>query len=176
MIFTYQRNAEKAKEYTITVIDKYITDIPMSNFIIDESDKSGISDGLNTFNTYHYAKENGQYVYMVRRELRCRDIYTEGSAYIYNALDLRHYTCISDNVYSGVVNGDMELEFIYARNGLKVQDIPYNVYNSKPDYLDAPEAKTGDLDEVNKLPHIIVVILLAGIGVAAYIGRKRQYK
>ena len=122
---------------------------------------------------------------MVRRELRCRDIYTEGSVYQYNALELKNYACISDTEYSGVVNGDMELEYIYARNGLKAQDIPDNVYNSKPDYPDAPEAKTGDLDEVNKqpdldelnkMPYIIVVILLAGTGVAAYIRRKRQYK
>jgi len=99
LIFTYQKS-EKDKEkaadmYTVTVVDKLITDIPMSNFIIDESEKAGVSDGLNNFNTYHYTKENGQYLYMIRRELRCRDMYTEGSLYKYSALEYKRYTCIS---------------------------------------------------------------------------------
>lgn len=185
LIFTYQKPRQTTKndgdniannEYTVTVIDKYITDIPLDNFIIDKSDNSGVSDGLNNFNTYSYSKENGKYMYMVKREVRCRDAYMEGSSYKYSALEHKRYTCISDTEFSGVVNDNIELEFVYARNGLTAKDIPYNVYTSKPAYPDAPEAKTGDLDEKSKLPYIIVVILLAGVCAAAYIGRRRYYK
>lgn len=185
LIFTYQKPRQTTKndgdntannEYTVTVIDKYITDIPLDNFIIDKSDNLGVSDGLNNFNTYSYSKENGKYMYMVKREVRCRDAYMEGSSYKYSALEHKRYTCISDTELSGVVNDNIELEFVYARNGLTAKDIPYNVYTSKPAYPDASEAKTGDLDEMNKLSYIIVVILLAGVCAAAYIGRRRYYK
>ena len=181
LIFTYQKedkNDDTAgyKEYTVTVIDKFITDIPVNNFIIDESEETGISDGLNNFNTYHYARENEKYIYMVRREMRCRDIYTENSPYQYGAREFKNFECISETEYSGIVTGDIELEFIYARNGLTAGDIPDKVYTSKPDYPDAPEAKTGDLDEVDRLPYVLIIILLTGVIAASWAGRKRYYK
>lgn len=182
LVFTYQKEGEndgditEYKEYTVTVIDKFITDIPVNNFIIDESEQTGISDGLSNFNTYHYTRENGKYIYMVRREVRCRDIYTENSLYQYDARELKNFACIGETQYSGVVTGDVELEFVYARIGLTARDIPNNVYTSKPDYPDAPEAKTGDLDEVNRFPYVIVVILLTGVIAAALAGRKRYYR
>jgi len=88
--------------------------------------------------------------------------------------------CISDAEYSGVVNGDIELEFVYARSDLTIQDIPDNVYNSKPDYPDSFEAKTGDLDEVNETshvtPYVVIVVLLMVIIIAAFIGRRKYYR
>lgn len=182
LIFTYQKKAEstkkttKANECTITVIDKYITNIPLNDFIVDNAGSEGISDGLNNFNIYSYTEESGDYVYMVRRELRCRDTYTEGAPYKYSALELKNYTCISDTELSGVAAGDVELEFIYACNGLVAKDIPFSVYNSKPAYPYAPEAKTGDLDEMNKLPYIIAIVMIVGIFVLAGAGRRRRYR
>jgi len=183
LIFTYQKAGEDkqtANEYTVTVIDKFITDIPVNQFIIDESEKTGVSDGLNKFNTYQYARENGQYLYMVKRTVRCKDVYTEGSPYMYEALELRNFACISDTSYSGVASGDIELEFVYARNGLALQNIPDNVLNSKPDYPDSSEAKTGDLDEMNETshvtPYVVIVALFMVIIAVAFIGRKRYYR
>ena len=181
LIFTYQKEDKNDdttgyKEYTVTVIDKFITDIPVNNFIIDESEETGISDGLNNFNTYHYARENEKYIYMVRREMRCRDIYTENFPYQYGAREFKNFECISETEYSGIVTGDIELEFIYARNGLTANDIPDKVYTSKPDYPDAPEAKTGDLDEVDRLLYVLIIILLTGVIAASWAGRKRYYK
>ncbi len=184
LVFTYMKSGKDeekaADEYTVTVIDKFITDIPVNNFIIDESEKAGVPDGLNNFNTYQYAKENEQYIYMVRREVRCKDVYTEGSPYQYEARELRNLACISEAEYSGIVNGNIELEFVYARKGLTMQDIPDNVYNAKPDYPDLPEAKTGDLDEVDskvdRIPYVMIVILFMAVIVAAFIGRRKLYK
>ena len=180
LIFTYQKTDEDvekaANEFTVTVVDKFITDIPVNEFIIDKSEQTGISDGLNNFNTFHYAKENGKYIYMVRREVRCKDMYTEGSLYKYSALEYKRYTCISDAEYSGVVNGDIELEFVYARSDLTLQDIPDDVYTSKPDYPDTPEAKTGDLDETSRLPYMIVISLFIVVIVAAWVGRRKYYR
>ena len=182
LIFTYQKEGKndeepaKQKEFTVTVIDKFITDIPVNEFIIDKSEQTGISDGLNNFNTFHYAKENGKYIYMVRREVRCKDVYMEGSSYQYDAREFKSFDCISEAEYTGVVNENIELEFVYARKGLTAGDIPYNVYNSRPDYPDVPEAKTGDLDEVNRLPYAIVIVLFIGIIMAAWIGRRKYYR
>lgn len=179
LIFTYQKTGEepaKQKEYTVTVVDKFITDIPVNEFIIDKSEQTGISDGLNNFNTYHYAREDGKYIYMIRRELRCKDVYMEGFSYQYDAREFKSFDCISETELSGVVNGDIELEFVYARSGLTVGDIPYKVYNSKPDFPDVPEAKTGDLDEGNVIPYVMAVILCIGVIVAALIGRRRRYR
>ena len=183
LIFTYQKISEDkqaANEYTVTVIDKFITDIPVNQFIIDESEKTGVSDGLNKFNTYQYAREDGQYIYMVRRTVRCKDIYTEGSSYMYKAHELKNFACISETEFSGVITDNVELEFVYARKGLALQDIPDNVYNSRPDFPDSPEAKTGDLDEadskVDRIPYVMIVILFMAVILAAWAGRKRYYR
>lgn len=180
LIFTYQKTGEDEKkaanEFTVTVVDKFITDIPVNEFIIDKSEQTGISDGLNNFSTYHYAREDGKYIYMVRREVRCKDIYTDGSSYQYSAREFKNFDCISETELSGVVNGDIELEFVYARSGLTAGDIPYKVYNSKPEFPDVPEAKTGDLDEISRLPYVIVVVLFIGIIIAALIGRRKYYR
>ena len=183
LIFTYQKISEDkqaANEYTVTVIDKFITDIPVNQFIIDESEKTGVSDGLNKFNTYQYAREDGQYIYMVRRTVRCKDTYTEGSSYMYKALELKNFACISETEFSGVITDNVELEFVYARKGLALQDIPDNVYNSRPDFPDSPEAKTGDLDEadskVDRIPYVMIVILFMAVILAAWAGRKRYYR
>ena len=183
LIFTYQKISEDkqaANEYTVTVIDKFITDISVNQFIIDESEKTGVSDGLNKFNTYQYAREDGQYIYMVRRTVRCKDTYTEGSSYMYKALELKNFACISETEFSGVITDNVELEFVYARKGLALQDIPDNVYNSRPDFPDSPEAKTGDLDEadskVDRIPYVMIVILFMAVILAAWAGRKRYYR
>ncbi len=182
LVFTYQKSAgddkktAKPGEHTVTVIDKYITYIPLNDFIADNVSSLGVADDMSNFNIYSYSEEDGNYMYTVRRELRCRDVYTDGSFYKYNALEPKNYTCISDRELSGTVTGDIELEFIYVSNGLTAADIPFSVYNAKPTYPYAPEAKTGDLDERNRMACVVVIVVFAAVCMAAYIGRKRHYR
>ena len=99
---------------------------------------------------------------------------------MYKALELKNFACISETEFSGVITGNVELEFVYARKGLALQDIPDNVYNSRPDFPDSPEAKTGDLDEadskIDRIPYVMIVILFMAVILAAWAGRKRYYR
>lgn len=147
--FTYQKGREKVEEeYTVTVIDKYI---------IYSDNTDNVVDGVNN-------------VISVSRVVRCADDYKEGASYYYEALNPAGYRVVSDKVYSGTVNSDITLEFVYEM-GIPTGDTP-EVPNPDPIIPYSPEPKTGDDLPINVLPIMLVV---AAISIYEY-SRKRNRK
>lgn len=160
LTFTYQKEAKKLKDYTITVIDRYITNTPVpERYTVTEQ---------HTTDDIHYETKintitNNESVVTVTRVIRCSDIYKEGAEYYYEALNPAGYTVVGNKAYKGVVNSDMTLEFIYSKGFDSPEDIPEDIEIPEPVNKDKfPEPKTGDTS-LPWIPVIPVVVTVLGI-------------
>lgn len=160
LTFTYQKEVEKLKDYTITVIDRYITNTPVpERYTITEQ---------HTTDDMHYETKintvtNNESVITVTRVIRCSDVYKEGAEYYYEALNPAGYTVVGNKAYKGVVNSDMTLEFIYSKGFDSPEDIPEDIEIPEPVNKDKfPEPKTGDTS-LPWIPVIPVVVTVLGV-------------
>lgn len=167
LTFTYQKEAKKLKDYTITVIDRYITDTPVPA-------KYTVTEQHTTNDMYYETKintvTNHESVVTVTRVIRCSDTYKEGAEYYYEALNPAGYTVVGNKAYKGVVNSDMTLEFVYSKGFDSPEDIPEDIEIPDPVNKDEfPEPKTGD----SSLPWLPAIPVLAGVVLVIY-KRKRR--
>lgn len=152
------------KEYTVTVIDKYIVGIKN---VYSDSVFGGLTDSSNV--TIQKIEGADDYIVTVERVVRCKDVYKEGATYSYNAEAPLGFTVISDKAYSGVVTKDITLEFVYMKGFGSPEDIPEEIINSDPTpVVPFDEPKTGD----TSVP-VLPIIFFTAIIFVAYRKRKR---
>lgn len=152
------------KEYTVTVIDKYIVGVKN---VYSDSVFGGLTDSSNV--TIQKIEGSDDYIVTVERVVRCKDVYKEGATYSYNAEATLGFTIISDKAYSGVVTKDITLEFIYAKGFDSPEDIPEEIIDADPTpVVPFDEPKTGD----SSVP-VLPIIFFTAIIFVAYKKRKR---
>lgn len=163
LFFEYTKEKiEIVKEYTITVIDKYIVETVAP--VVDASFGGFITEGLEV----SVNQVEGKSIYTVSRVVRCIDTYAEGSAYEYFAQCPVLMEVIGATEYKGVVTEDLVLEFVYAKSDSDVTNIPEEVIEEEPEPIIpwAPEPKTGDgqlpVDTAKPyLPYVMIALPVA---------------
>lgn len=142
IIFTYAKKTipvpePEAKEYKITVIDKFIIGKDVIEYnpyyfdnLGDEVTVTETEDGYE-LSIARFVTEDHEV--SVQSIVRCIDTYKEGAEYFYSALNLpESWKVISDTHYSGVVTKDETLVFVYALNFEDDDDIPEIPDNPEP--------------------------------------------
>ena len=142
IIFTYAKKTipvpePEAKEYKITVIDKFIIGKDVIEYnpyyfdnLGDEVTVTETEDGYE-LSIARFVTEDHEV--SVQSIVRCIDTYKEGAEYFYSALNLPEaWKVISDTHYSGVVTKDETLVFVYTLNFEDDDDIPEIPDNPEP--------------------------------------------
>lgn len=142
IIFTYSKKPipvpePEAKEYKITVIDKFIIGKDVIEYnpyyfdnLGDEVTVTETEDGYE-LSIARFVTEDHEV--SVQSIVRCIDTYKEGAEYFYSALNLPEaWKVISDTHYSGVVTKDETLVFVYTLNFEDDDDIPEIPDNPEP--------------------------------------------
>ena len=142
IIFTYSKKPipvpePEAKDYKITVIDKFIIGKDVIEYnpyyfdnLGDEVTVTETEDGYE-LSIARFVTEDHEV--SVQSIVRCIDTYKEGAEYFYSALNLPEaWKVISDTHYSGVVTKDETLVFVYTLNFEDDDDIPEIPDNPEP--------------------------------------------
>ena len=163
LVFKYQENA---KDYKIDVIDKYI--------VVRTAPSISSTFGGFTRKKYGTRVEKGGYSYNITRRERCSDTYAENAEYDYKALEDEKFNVVGKTEYSGKLNKNKTIEFVYLLKGYAPEDIPDEVWEESPDPIPyAPEPKTGD-DNTSENKPVYSFIMISALAVTGLTYKRRK--